>query len=368
MRIQDHGCGRIAPVVVALVLALGLAPCRASDPERSVGSEEPAPCTRELSAADDVQRAVDSAGPRAVVCLQPGEFRLRRFLALARGGVVVRGSGDRTVLRLDDGLQSPVVVIGDAEARVPRRPTSNVTLERLRIVGGGTVGAEASVERPYLTNSAVVVRGARDVVIRNTSISACRSACILTEQDTRRILIEQNDVSGSVWDGMALNRTAQARVTANTIHDNVAAGISAEHLEDSRIERNVIRENGTHGLYLSDSYRNTIAGNRFVENVLSGVFLTCAVRRRDPPVRCWTRSMSAANVFDGDTFVADRVAYMVGADGGSSCGGRGFRRNLSRREVFERTPREDPRATVFGRCLVYDDGRRAVARNGVRDR
>jgi parallel beta-helix repeat protein len=350
----------LTSVVVALVLGLA-AP-------GSVGSTEPAPCTRELSPADDVQRAVDAAGPRAVICLQPGEFRLRRFLALARDGIDLRGSGDRTVLRLDDDVQSPVVVIGDAEARVPRRLTSDVTIERLRIVGGGTIGAEASVDRPYLTNSAVVVRGARDVVIRNTSISACRSACILTEHDTRRILIEQNDVSGSVWDGMALNRTAHARVTANTIHDNVAAGISAEHLEESRVERNVIRENGTHGLYLSDSYRNTIAGNRFVGNILSGVFLTCAVRKREPPVRCWTGSMSAANVFDGDAFVTDRVAYMVGADGGSPCGGQGFRRNVSRREVFVRTPREDPRARLFGRCLVYDDGRRAVARNGLRDR
>src|SRR5204863_7621186 len=84
-------------------------------------------CTVGLSPGDDLQGAVDGAdrSSRArIVCLRSGEFRLGRFLSITRDGVVLRGEGASTVLRLDDGRQSPVIVIGDSEKRVPRRATS----------------------------------------------------------------------------------------------------------------------------------------------------------------------------------------------------------------------------------------------------
>jgi parallel beta-helix repeat protein len=306
-----------------------------------------------VSPRDDVQRAVDRARTPAVVCLRAGEFRVSRFVAVARDGIVLRGAGPATVLRLVDGGQGPVVVVGDWERRAPRYATRDVTIERLRIVGGGPGGDETLADRPYLTNSAVVVRAARNVAIRDVSVSACRSACIVTERDTRDLAIEHDDVGGAVWDGIALNRTIRARVVGNTIHDNTAAGISTEHLELSVVADNTVRDNRTHGLYLSDSYRNTITGNRFTGNVLSGVFLTCAVRDRTVPVRCWDGSMSARNVLARNRFVGNRVGYMVGADAAAPCTRRGFVPNVSRADSFVRNPREDPRATTFGRCVVY---------------
>jgi len=313
-------------------------------------------CTVTLSPGDDVQRALDGAAAASrppVVCLRPGEFRLRRFVAIGRDGTVLRGEGPATVLALEQGVESPVVVVGDWEHETPGRPTANVTIEDLRIVGGGREGGEALADRPYLTNSAVVVRAGRNVTIRKTVLTACRSACILTERDTRRISVEHDDVSGSVWDGIALNRTSQARIVANMIHDNGAAGISTEHLKDSLVADNVVADNRTHGIYLSDSYHDTIARNRFVRNVLSGIFLACAVRQREPPVRCWNDSMSAGNVFERNRFVGNRVGYMVGADAAAGCRRRGFTANRSRGDAFARNPRADPRATAFGRCLVF---------------
>jgi hypothetical protein len=44
---------------------------------------------------------------------------------------------------------------------------------------------------------------------------------------------------------------------------------------------------------------------------------------------------------------------MVGADASAACKGRRFTANVSRDEMFVRNPRQDPRATAFGRCLVY---------------
>ena len=76
--------------------------------------------------------------------------------------------------------------------------------------------------------------------------------------------------------------------------------------------------------------------------------------------------MSAGNVFAHGRFVDNRVGYMVGADSSAPCGGRGFTPNRSHADVFLRTPRADPRATAFGRCLRFEpDVPRQVRRTGV---
>jgi parallel beta-helix repeat protein len=333
-------------VLVVLACLSVLRPANAAERDR---------CSVRPHPGDDLQQAIDVAARErtAIVCLGPGDFALHRFLSIRHDGVVLRGAGSSTVIRLEEGTESPVVVVGEWEERVPQRATSNVTIENLRIVGGGKEGGEVLPAYPYLTNSAVAVRAGRNIAIRNASITACRSACVLTELDTRRVTIEHDDISGSVWDGIALNRTTRARIIGNTIHDNTAAGISTEHLEDSVVEANVVSHNRTHGVYLSDSYRNTIADNRFTGNVLSGVFLTCAVRSREQAVQCWKDSMSAGNVLERNQFVGNRVGYMVGGNASASCARRGFTPNLSGGDLFVRNPRQDPRATEFGVCLRY---------------
>jgi hypothetical protein len=312
-------------------------------------------CSVRLVPGDDVQAAIDRVAPsRGTVCLGAGEFRLRRFLSIAADGVALRGEGPATVLRLDDGVQSAVVVVGDHRARVPARPVEDVAIERLRIVGGGPGGDESSSEFPYLTNSAVVIRTGHRIALRELDVSACRSACVLTERDTRDVVIEDSTIGPSVWDGIAFNRTRGARVVGNTIHDATAAGITAEHLEDALIERNLVRHNGSHGIYLADSYNNEVRDDGFEDDVDAGVFLTCSVRDRDPGrVRCWDGSMSQGNTFEHNAFVRNRRAYVVAADAAASCRAPGFVHNVSRGDDFGGAA-VDQDVARFGVCLVVE--------------
>ena len=303
-----------------------------------------------------MQEAVDRVPGGGRICLGRGEFRLRRFLAIVRDGVTLEGDGPATVLTLDQDVESPVLVIGDYENETPRRPIANVTIERLRIVGGGSVGREHHPDHPYLTNSAIVVRGGLDITLRDLQVSACRSACILTERDTRDVTIERDRLEGSVWDGISLNRTIRARVVGNVIRGNTSAAITAEHLEDAIVRDNVFEANRTHGVYLADSYRNVFDGNRFVRNVLSGVFLTCAVREHAPVVRCWKDSMSQGNVFAGNTFDGNRVAFTVAPDAAADCTRPTFEPNRSRGDRVSDNPRDEPYPAARGRCLVFDAG------------
>ena len=309
-----------------------------------------------IPAGHALQHALDrlSANDRpATLCLGAGEFRLPGFVSIGRDGVRLRGEGNSTVLRLADGSQSPIVVVGDYRHQTPARAVASVTIERLRIIGGGGGGSEVQPERPYLTNSSLVIRSGPHIRLRDLDVSGCRSACILTEHDSRDVTIERCTISGSTWDGISLNRTSRVRLVRNIIRDNTAAGITAEHLEDSVVERNTLSDNRSHGVYLADSYRNRFVENLFSANTNAGVFLTCALRDRYPgPVRCWDDSMSQANTFEGNLFVDNRLGYIVAADAAANCTKAGVMPNVSRGDRFLTGPSIEQRSATYGRCLA----------------
>ena len=316
---------------------------------------EPLGCTALVSPGTDLQSVIDRLpedGSSVTVCLGAGEFRLPGFVSIRRSGVRIRGAGESTVVRLAEGVQSPAFIIGEHRRRVPRRPISNVTIEALRLVGGGAGGSEKLADFPYVTNSVVTVRSGRKIQLRDLDVTGCRSACILTEHDTRDVSIERSRIHDATWDGISLNRTTRARLIGNDIRANTAAGITAEHLTDSRIEDNAIRDNRSHGVYLSDSYRNQFRGNRFVANTNAGVFLTCAVRHRDPgPVLCWDDSMSQDNVFEGNELERNRFGYIVAADAAASCKEPSVEANVSRGDRFEDNPPLEQDVAISGVCM-----------------
>lgn len=322
-----------------LLLAGGALPAQAAD------------CTRKLKPGDDLQAALDAlpATGAARVCLAAGEYPLQHALQIRRDQLWLRGQGERSVLRLRDGTREPVLVIGDAQNELPLQPIRGVVVEKLRLIGANADG-EFTSDRPWLSNSAVVVRRGEDIVLRQLSVTACRSACILTERDTHRVRIEDNEVSASVWDGLSFNRSAQITVRHNRIHGNRAAGITVEHLEDSLIERNRIENNGSHGVYLSDALRNRFVDNQFLGNRDAGVFLTCSIRYHEPqPVLCWDNSMSQANVFERNRFEHNQHGYDVGADDAANCKLPGFQPNLWRDNRSD-APNRDPQPQRFGIC------------------
>lgn len=311
-----------------------------------------AACTARAAPGDDLQAAIDALPQDrrpATLCLAAGEYRLRGLVAIGRDHLRLRGAGAATVLRMQDGVAQPLLVIGDAEHEQPQRSVRDVVVERLKLVGA-PAAQEFMPERPWLGNSAVVVRGGEHIVLRRLETAACRSACILTERDTREVTITGSRIRGAVWDGVSFNRTAHVRLVGNDIGGNTAAGITAEHLEDSEIRGNTIDDNGSVGVYLSDSLRNRFTGNTLRGNRKAGVFLACAVRFREPqPVQCWDRSMSAGNVFEGNRLERNEYGYAIGADDFANCKAPDWQPNLWRGNRSD-APNFDAQPERFGRC------------------
>lgn len=337
--------------ILTLLLPLTLIslPASAALPAQSADTDG---CTVRVAPGDDLQAAIDSVSDDslpATVCLAAGDYPLDGLVSIQRDGLRLRGQGHDTVLRMHDGVQQPLIVIGDYESREPRRTIRDVAIEDLQLVGG-EAEHEFMPELPYLSNSAVVVRGGEGIRLAGLKASQCRSACLLTEHGSREVTIEDNDVSAADWDGISFNSTSKVRLVDNVIHGNVAAGITAEDLEDSEIRDNRIEGNGSHGIYLSDSAGNLFADNTFADNRDTGVFLACAVRQHEPPVHCWDRSMSQANVFERNVFDANPHAYRIGVDDRANCSAPDWRPNLWRDNRTDSTGVDAPER--FGRCVV----------------
>ncbi|MGH8445232.1 MAG: right-handed parallel beta-helix repeat-containing protein [Solimonas sp.] len=310
-----------------------------------------ATCDASVPRGGDIQQAIDAlpAGGAKTVCLAAGEYRLQQLVAIRRDGLSLRGAGSRTVLRMQDGIAQPLLVVGDYLDEVPAQPIRDVTIERMKLIGA-TAEHEFMPEHPYLSNSGIVVRNGERIVLRDLELSNCRSACILTERDSHDVTITGSKIVAAVWDGVSFNRSHGIRLIGNEIRGNTAAGITTEHLEDSEIRDNSIANNGSHGIYLSDSARNRFIGNRVENNRNAGVFLTCAVRFRDPgPVLCWDNSISQGNTFEGNRFAHNQFGYDVGADNAANCARPEWQPNIWRDNRSD-TPNRDPQPEKFGIC------------------
>lgn len=339
------------PLLAALLAGCAAVPARAA----AKPAEQATPCTRTAVPGDDLQAAIDGlpAQRRATLCLQSGHYELAGLLAIHRDGITLRGTGADTVLQLRDGVQQPLLVIGDYANEVPSAPIRNVVVENLHLIGNHAAH-EFMPEHPYLSNSAVVVRGGHDVDLRQLVVERCRSACLLSERDTQGLAITDSDVSGATWDGVSFNRSSHVTMSGNHVHDNAAAGITTEHLEDSDIRDNVFERNGSQGLYLSDSRDNRFVGNRFVGNTRAGVFLTCSIRYRTPEVLCWDNSMSQDNVFEHNVFEGSPYTFTIGVDRAADCKAADFKPNLWRDNQADASGFNPPK-DVYGTCV--DTGR-----------
>ncbi len=346
---------------LALILSLGT--------ELAAASPE-ADCDRRVRPGEDLQNALDGLpenGQHQTVCLDAGTYRLNEMVVIERANLTLRGQGSQgqqaTLLQMQEGTPSPVLVLGDAYHREPQKPINQVTVERLAIRGDTQAEREFKPALPYLSNSGLVVRRGEGIVLRDLDIRHCRSACLLTEYHSQDVLIENNTLSQAEWDGLSLNRAGPTRVVGNVIEDNVAAGITVEYLQGSEVVDNVIADNGSHGLYLADAEHNRFSNNLIKNNQLAGVFLTCSIRHRDP-VQCWDNSFSRDNVFSHNRFEHNRYGFRIAVDKAANCQERGGPpTNISRGDVFIASPNKEPAWEEYGRCIAYDGSRTLDASN-----
>ncbi|PAW60715.1 MAG: hypothetical protein B9S36_07670 [Verrucomicrobiia bacterium Tous-C2TDCM] len=226
-----------------------------------------------------------------VVVLGPTLFPVSQAIVIDRDGIELRGIGRETILRLTDGANSSVIVVGSTVTPV-ERVVRNIRVGHLSI--DGNRGAQSfeccggpcdSGGLTYIRNNGITVRGAEDIRLENLETHNCRSGGVVLEKYCRRIHIVDLESFNNEFDGLACYETEDSSFTQLHLHSNRSAGVSL----DWKFNRNLISDatltrNGSQGVFMRDSNENLFRNLYLRDNGEQGLFL--AETREIPGSAC----------------------------------------------------------------------------------
>ena len=284
----------VSAIVVALPLAgvglRGLAQAHRGgrSETKATAAETAGPRRPEIHVASGtgaaIQQAIAALPPEGGrVVLGEGTFVIHEPLVIDRDDVELSGDQERTVLRLAERSNAPLLVIGSLQTPVHRR-VSGITVRKLTLDGNrGAQDHECNggdCDRgglSHIRNNALTIRGAEDVRVQHVTARRARSGGMVLEKECRRIHVSDFTAHDNHFDGLAAYETEESFFTRLYLHDNAAAGISA----DIRFHRNIIaharlERNGSQGIFMRDSSFNNFTGLTVRDNGAQGIFIAQA--------------------------------------------------------------------------------------------
>ena len=255
-----------------------------------------------------IQHALDQL-PAAggTVVLAPGTYAIHEPLLLSRDHLTLRGSGTTTILRLADGADCPVVILGSTSAR-PDRIVNELCLADLVIDGNRR---HQSIERwsdarntSGIQNNGIMIQAVSNSIVEHVVASHCRSGGLVTANGTRSLTVNDFTSFDNQFDGLACYRTENCVFTGLNLHDNQAAGISL----DLDFNHNIISDSTLTGNDLGVFMRRS-NGNQFSDLTIrrsrhDGVFMaqwvggTPAGCRLIPQTECEGNHFSGLEIYD----------------------------------------------------------------------
>jgi hypothetical protein len=253
-----------------------------------------------------IQGAINSLPPQGgVVLIDPGTYTCTDPVVIDRNNVKLRGAGPATILRLADGANAPVLIIGQT-LNVPTVTRSNITVSDLVIDGNRAnqtfecLHGECSASNP-LRNNGITLRRASDVTIKRVAVFGTRSGGLVSELICRRLTITNFTSSDNHFDGLAGYETEDSVFSKLYLHHNLAAGFSFDiAFNNNLISDTVIADNEKVGIFMRDSKDNVFHGLQIRNSGEHGVFLAQVDTDASKPAA-------------GNTFIALMVSNSQGA-------------------------------------------------------
>jgi hypothetical protein len=260
-----------------------------------------------------IQAALDSLGAEnGTVRLDAGLYVCTEPIVIDRDRVTLQGVGPSTIIKLADGANSPVLVIGDDS------PTPAKTVRHVRVVDlfidanreHQTVECDPDCATNPLRNNGVTIRRSEDVTVENVTVRGGRSGGIVTELESRRIRVNSVRLIDNHLDGLAGYETEDSMFTGLIVSANAAAGLSLDRGFNNNVLADiVITDSGTSGIFLRDGSYNIFDGIRIVRSGENGAFLAQLTAAEDPDTPAPTgntfSSMTITDSADWGFFQAD---------------------------------------------------------------
>jgi parallel beta-helix repeat protein len=171
--------------------------------------------------------------------------------------------GQYKVLKLNDNLSIPIMIIGDSSHIEPSFKIHDITIKNFILDGN-------SDNQPYeiwnnvdngIRNNGITIRGAEHVTIDNCIVYNCRSGGIVIEKESKYITIKNTIVKNNFYDGIASCFSTNVSIINCISFDNKGAGMSFDWLfNNNSIENNIIYNNDV-GIFMRWSNDNVFKNN-----------------------------------------------------------------------------------------------------------
>jgi hypothetical protein len=264
-----------------------------------------------------IQPALDSLPDRGgEVVLPPGIFEIHQPIVLRRHHQTLRGSGEATVLRLADGANCPVIILGEP-VNNPKTTIKYLQVSSLFIDGNRRRQPhelwKLRGEGSEIRNNGITVQNVSDSLVDNVTAARCRSGGLVTTRVVRRLTVRDYTAFDNEFDGLACYQTEDSLFTGLRLYNNPGAGISLDLAFNHNVISNAVLTANDLGIFMRESRDNRFYNISIRRSYHYGVFMAHAEKLTGRGVRPVPRTECAHNSFTN---------LMA-----SNCGSAGFRVN-----------------------------------------
>ena len=229
----------------------------------------------------DIQAAIEGL-PAAggAVLVAAGTYVCSEPVVIDRDRVTLRGTGRATVLRLADGANWPVLVLGQRSQANPTIARTDIHVADLSIDGNRSNQqfechlSNACAGTDFLRNNGLSLRRVVDVLIENLSVKSASSGGLVAELGSRRVTVRDFTSSDNRFDGLAAYLTENSLFTGLHLHDNEGAGLSFDtHFDHNTVTDTVITGSEKVGIFMRDARDNLFSAVQVRDSKEHGVFL-----------------------------------------------------------------------------------------------
>ncbi len=284
---------------------------------------------------EEIQQALEAL-PAAggEVILPPEVIVIRQPLRMHRDSQTLSGAGTRTVLRLADKADCPVLLLGEP-VNTPQRIVKNLCVRDLGIDGNRSQQTrelwKQRGEGSEIRNNGITVQGVSDSLITNVTAARCRSGGLVTTRGVRRLVVSHLEAFDNEFDGLACYQTEDSLFTDLNLHDNPGAGISLDLAFNHNVISNAVLTANDLGVFMRSSRNNQFFNIAIHGSHHFGIFMAHA---ETPTALGWGPAPKTACTHNSFT-------NLVAVD----CGGPAFRindvtctNNVLIRALFDQNP------------------------------
>jgi hypothetical protein len=228
----------------------------------------------------EIQQALDLLPETGgEVVLPAGTIEVRQPIVLQRDHQTLRGAGDATVLRLADGVNCPVIILGEP-VNNPRAIVKDLRVSDLFIDGNRSHQQRElwrlQGEGSEIRNNGITVQSVSDSTVEHVTCARCRSGGLVTTLGVRRLTVRDLTAFDNEFDGLACYRTEDCLFTELYLHDNPGAGISLDLAFNHNVISNAVLAANDLGIFMRESCDNQFHNISISNSRHYGVFMAHA--------------------------------------------------------------------------------------------